>query len=313
MALSGQVMAVLMASAFQVSSADYCYGEDYCNPYEWSKTYFSCTPDYTKHHSPIDISARVMKNDSLPPLIFTGFHVVQSSWLVANTRDTVVVEVQKGMKVSGGGLRNEYQIVEMRFHWGSRTTNGSEHTFNKRRFPMEMQLVGLAPGFQDVFSASKEQSGLAKLGVFIDIGDENVPFKAISDAIPSLSFPGQSVNVTPPALLDLMPNYTNRFYCYSGSQTAPPCFPTVQWIVFEKPIFISQKQYLVFATGVYYSDEDDPKRKLLVENYRHVQSSAMRSVFASPDAAVLKSQGASPVGVFGTILILLLPCMLRMA
>ncbi|KAK1787091.1 hypothetical protein P4O66_017460, partial [Electrophorus voltai] len=276
---------------WQVSSTDYCYGEDYCtDSYEWSKTYFSCTPDYTKHHSPIDISARVMKNDSLPLLIFTGFHVVQSSWLVANIRDTVVVEVQKGMKVSGGGLRNEYQIVEMRFHWGSRTTNGSEHTFNKRRFPME-------------------------------IGDENVPFKAISDAIPSLSFPGHSVNVTPPALLDLMPNYTNRFYCYSGSQTAPPCFQTVQWIVFEKPIFISQKQaskkmtinYLVFATGVYYSDEDDPKRKLLVENYRHVQSSAMRSVFASPDAAVLKSQGASPVGVFGTILILLLPCMLRMA
>uniref|UniRef100_A0A4W4HEG8 Alpha-carbonic anhydrase domain-containing protein n=1 Tax=Electrophorus electricus TaxID=8005 RepID=A0A4W4HEG8_ELEEL len=286
-----------------VSSADYCYGEDYCtDPYEWSKTYFSCTPDYTKHHSPIDISARVMKNDSLPPLIFTGFHVVQSSWLVANTRDTVVVEVQKGMKVSGGGLRNEYQIVEMRFHWGSRTTNGSEHTFNKRRFPMEVHTRT-----HMYVHSLPLTSGLAKLGVFIDV----TPSSLLAVYSESLKGAGQSVNVTPPALLDLMPNYTNRFYCYSGSQTAPPCFPTVQWIVFEKPIFISQKQASKKMTINVRRSQSQVT--LLVENYRHVQSSAMRSVFASPDAAVLKSQGASPVGVFGTILILLLPCMLRMA
>ncbi|XP_076845226.1 carbonic anhydrase 12-like isoform X2 [Brachyhypopomus gauderio] len=289
---------------------DYCYSEDYCNPYEWSKTFFSCTPDYTKHHSPIDFNARVIKNESIPPLSFTGFDVVQSSWVIANIRDTVVVEVQEGMKVSGGWLKNEYRIVELRFHWGSRNSNGSEHTLNKRRFPMEMQIVGVAPGFDNVFTASWEQAGLASLGVFIDIGEENVPFKAISDVVHSLSFPGSSVNVTPPALMELMPTGTDGFFRYSGSQTRPPCLQTVQWIVFQKPVFISRQQYLGFATSVYYSNKDDPRPKLLVNNYRPVQSSAMRKVFAAPDSIALISQGASPAGVFNTLLIFLLSCML---
>ncbi|KAL7827282.1 hypothetical protein SRHO_G00330000 [Serrasalmus rhombeus] len=65
-----------------------------------------------------------------------------------------VVEFDAGMTVSGGWLEYEYQLVEMRFHWGSKTTNGSEHTLNKHRFPMEMQIVGVALGFADVWTAS---------------------------------------------------------------------------------------------------------------------------------------------------------------
>ncbi|KAL6456438.1 hypothetical protein MHYP_G00349820 [Metynnis hypsauchen] len=41
------------------------------------------------------------------------------------------------MTVSGAWLEYEYHLMEMRFHWGSKTTNGLEHTVKKRRFPME--------------------------------------------------------------------------------------------------------------------------------------------------------------------------------
>lgn len=50
----------------------------------------------------------------------------------------VVVVFDVGMTVSGRWLKYNYKLVEMRFHWGSNNTNGSEHTLNKRRFPMEV-------------------------------------------------------------------------------------------------------------------------------------------------------------------------------
>lgn len=54
-------------------------------------------------------------------------------------------------------------------------------------------------------------------------------------------FPGDSVDVAPPALSRLLPDEF-IFHQYHGGQTTPPCHQTVTWIVFEKPIFISREQ-----------------------------------------------------------------------
>ena len=51
----------------------------------------------------------------------------------------VVLEVGSGMSVSGGGLPGVYNTVQLHFHWGSTSSNGSEHTMNGRRYPMEVR------------------------------------------------------------------------------------------------------------------------------------------------------------------------------
>lgn len=43
------------------------------------------------------------------------------------------------MAVSGGGLPDEYHTIQLHFHWGGPATNGSEHTVDGRRYPMEVQ------------------------------------------------------------------------------------------------------------------------------------------------------------------------------
>ena len=43
--------------------------------------------------------------------------------------------------MSGGPLSNSYQLLQLHFHWGSNDSQGSEHTINGERFPMEMHLV----------------------------------------------------------------------------------------------------------------------------------------------------------------------------
>ncbi|XP_053480301.1 carbonic anhydrase 15-like isoform X2 [Ictalurus furcatus] len=240
--ISVLMLSTVSALPLTVPHLNYCYTEDSCSPYNWVKMFPTCIAKESGLHSPINLQRGVIKNNSIDPLELQSFDVPQKSWTVVNVRDTVVVKFQAGMTVKGGGIKHNYRIVEMRFHWGSNTTNGSEHKFDARRFPMEMQIVGVAPGFADVEAASVVQSGLLMMGVFIDIAsEENQAFKAIAHAVLNVPYPGDSVSVSPPALSHLLPE-DDTFYQYHGGQTTPPCRQTVTWIVFEKPIFISRKQ-----------------------------------------------------------------------
>lgn len=51
----------------------------------------------------------------------------------------VILQVGSGMSVSGGGLPDVYHTIQLHFHWGGAATNGSEHTVDGRRYPMEVQ------------------------------------------------------------------------------------------------------------------------------------------------------------------------------
>lgn len=48
------------------------------------------------------------------------------------------MQVGTGMSVSGGGLPDVYHTIQLHFHWGGPATNGSEHTVDRRRYPMEV-------------------------------------------------------------------------------------------------------------------------------------------------------------------------------
>ncbi len=43
------------------------------------------------------------------------------------------------LMISGGGLPTEYYLFQFHFHWGYESDEGSEHTFNGRKFPLEVQ------------------------------------------------------------------------------------------------------------------------------------------------------------------------------
>ncbi|XP_060738069.1 carbonic anhydrase 4-like isoform X2 [Tachysurus vachellii] len=278
------LLSVLVLNPFRTSTLK--------GPYQWVTSFPSCITKDSTLHSPINLKHVDIRNDSVDPLELRGFTKPQSSWTVRNARDTVAVEFQAGMSANGGSIKHNYRIVEMRFHWGTNITNGSEHKLDGRRFPMEMQIVGVAHGFADVEAASANQSGLLMLGVFIDIASaENKAFKALSQAVSNVKYPGDSISVTPPALSDLLPE-DRKYYQYHGGQTVPPCRQTVTWIVFEKPIFISREQYLPFVTRLYYTDKSDTAEKLLVENYRFIQPRLNRQIFVS-SAVDLTSGSAS--------------------
>lgn len=59
--------------------------------------------------------------------------------MVTHLLPPVLLQVGSGMAVSGGGLLDEYHTIQLHFHWGGPATNGSEHTVDGRRYPMEVQ------------------------------------------------------------------------------------------------------------------------------------------------------------------------------
>merc|ERR1719347_836456 len=74
--------------------------------------------------------------------------------------------------LSGGPLGDEYQILQLHFHWGPNDNEGSEHTLDGLRYPMEMHIVHRNMRLNDNEFLSKPR-GLAVTGFFFNVANEN--------------------------------------------------------------------------------------------------------------------------------------------
>ncbi|XP_064164019.1 carbonic anhydrase 15 [Anguilla rostrata] len=291
---------VLYFTAFIANSyaADFCYDEEYCNPYSWGNKFPSCHPIIDQHHSPINLDQQMSRNMSLGALQLKGFDAVQpGEWTLKNNGHTVVLQVELGMEVRGGGLPGNYTTLQLHFHWGSNSTNGSEHTINGRRYPMEMHIVNMKTVYYPNFTAALEDpTGIAVLGVFIDVAEaESDSFSVLSNLVPAVAYKGKTAQVAPFPLSSLLPmKNMSQYYRYHGSLTTPPCSTAVEWTVYEVPIYISYKQLSQFVSGVYHSEEGAQRAAPLYNNFRHIHDTFNRKVHASKDAALLSS-AALPV------------------
>uniref|UniRef100_A0A663DM69 Carbonic anhydrase n=1 Tax=Aquila chrysaetos chrysaetos TaxID=223781 RepID=A0A663DM69_AQUCH len=242
-------------------------------PSEWHKSYPIAQGN---RQSPIDIvSARAVYDPNLKPLIIS--YESCTSLNISNNGHSVMVEFEDTddkTAISGGPFENPFRLKQFHFHWGTKHSQGSEHTIDGKPFPCELHLVHWnARKYATFGEAAAAPDGLAVVGVFLEVKITKIALQ--TDQTTTNGTKAQFRSFNPKCLLPLSLDY----WTYLGSLTTPPLNESVTWIVLKEPIRISEKQLEKFRMLLFTSEGD--QRIQMVNNFRPPQPLKGRVVRAS--------------------------------
>lgn len=234
-------------------------------PHTWTKV---APAALGKRQSPIDIiPSKARYDNSLREKPFKMVYAPGNAKTITNNGKSVTVAYNyEGSSLTGGPLNNKFQLAQFHFHWGSNDDCGSEHTVDGKMFAGEAHLVHFNTDlFKDFGEAAQADNGLTVLGVFLTVGEKAHPgFQKVIEMVKEVPFAGDTLEVKggyDPSLL--LPVDCLKYWTYLGSLTTPPCFESVNWIVFKEPIEVSPDQMNALR-GLHTT-----KRGAAVPNHEH--------------------------------------------
>ncbi|XP_007908267.2 carbonic anhydrase 15 isoform X1 [Callorhinchus milii] len=271
-------------------SVHWCYDSQSqsCGPKHWKEIQSTCGG---KSQSPINIDmSNVDRDNNLQHFVFEGYSTVPpGQWSIANNGHSVQVTLDTNVSISGGGLVGKYKALQLHFHWGNGLSYGSEHTINKKQYPMELHIVHMSERYTDIRDALKKTDGLAVLGFMLEVTETDNPnYNTLTDVLEKVSHQGDKVWLSSTFQLNsILPKVArlSQYYRYQGSLTTPNCSEAVVWSVFEEPISISKAQLIKFANTLYFSARGESEQKMQ-NNFRSPQPLNGRRVSASKDATI---------------------------
>lgn len=208
-------------------------------------------------------------------------YVEEEAYEATNTGESFKVDISNVSELQGGPLKDTFRLAQFHLHWGSEDSHGSEHTIDGQTYAAELHLVHWnSTKYSSFGEAVDKPDGLAVLGVLIKSGAEHKGFRDLVDTMKSVPHKGNTCRVLkafdPTCLL---PEDTKKYYTYHGSLTTPPCYESVQWIVFSTPVEFSPNQ-LQSLRGLVNDTTGD---ECIVDNFRPPMPLGDRKVRASFD------------------------------
>ncbi|XP_039472546.1 carbonic anhydrase 12-like [Oreochromis aureus] len=286
----------------------WCYHQNICNVDEpnWPKSYPNCNGT---RQSPINIVSESAKpNDNLTEIHFENYDNTSKMISIENTGETVRVNLTKGVNITIGNLSDVYETLQFHFHWGNGSSvPGSEHTVDGKRYPMELHIVNTKEMYNRcIADASKDPTGIAALGFFIEVMSDNSTgqpesWRNLTSYLANITEKGNNVSFSSIAagfsLKDLLGNVSlSKYYRYLGSLTTPNCNEAVVWTVFKEPIKVSKDLIDLFSTTVRVENNTS---QLITNVYRRVQNQTDRIVWTQ------RSNGSASTTCFSLGLLLL--------
>uniref|UniRef100_A0A8C7SX92 protein-tyrosine-phosphatase n=1 Tax=Oncorhynchus mykiss TaxID=8022 RepID=A0A8C7SX92_ONCMY len=241
----------------------------------WSSAYPECRE---RNQSPINIADQDSKvSMEYQELALDGFETESSNKTsMKNTGKTVAIMLKDDYFVRGAGLPGRFKAEKVEFHWGqSNGSEGSEHSINGKRFPVEMQIYMYnSDDFDSLSAAIRQKRIIAVMSVFFQVRTFVLYFWLLTHR--------KETFLEPFVLRDLLPSSLGGYYRYTGSLTTPPCSKVVEWIVFNRPVFLSYKQLEAFYS-IFTTEQQDHVKSVeyLRSNFRPIQSLDNRDVFKS--------------------------------
>uniref|UniRef100_A0A8C9YPY2 protein-tyrosine-phosphatase n=1 Tax=Sander lucioperca TaxID=283035 RepID=A0A8C9YPY2_SANLU len=277
------------------------YGGIYGPDEGWASSYPACKE---RNQSPINIADQDTKvSTEYQELTLEGFDTESSNKTsMKNTGKTVAIMLKDDYFVRGAGLPGRFKAEKVEFHWGPNNgSEGSEHSINGRRYPVEMQIYMYnSDDFDSLSAALTEKRIIAAMAVFFS-GKDNPAVDPIIHGLKGVVHHEKETVLEPFVLKDLLPSALGSYYRYTGSLTTPPCSKVVEWIIFSRPIYVSYKQLEAFYS-IFTTEQQDHVKSVeyLRSNFRPIQSLDNRHVFKSavkdawlPD---LTDSGSGPYG-----------------
>ncbi|KAJ7999887.1 hypothetical protein DPEC_G00199070 [Dallia pectoralis] len=253
-------------------------------PAGWASAYPECS---ASNQSPVDIfDERAQVSQECQELTLHRFNAESSNKTsMKNTGKTVAVLLKDDYFVRGAGLPGRFKAEKMEFHWGhSNGSAGSEHSINGRKFPVEMQIyLYNSDDFDSLSAAIKEMRIIAAMAVFFEVGRRDNPaVEPIIQGLKRVVHHEKETFLSPFILRDLLPSSLGSYYRYTGSLTTPPCSKVVEWIIFSRPLFLSQLQLEAFYS-IFTTEQQDHVKSVeyLRNNYRGLQDLGSREVWKS--------------------------------
>ncbi|NXQ81861.1 CAH8 protein, partial [Nyctibius grandis] len=137
---------------------------------EWGLIFPDANGEY---QSPINLNSREAKHDpSLLEVRLSPNYVVCRDCEVINDGHSIQIALKSKSVLIGGPLPrgHEFELHDVRFHWGRENQRGSEHTVNFKAFPMELHLMHWnSTLYSSVDEAVGKKHGIAIIALFVQV------------------------------------------------------------------------------------------------------------------------------------------------